>query len=112
MELITEMLRGLRDTADFEEEWNDETEGDLNHAMLNAGLIHDTSFTRLVAAGRAQDLKGETKRLPVKFQFKKGDVEHTSLVFEEVYKDKYTHEELPMGHVCLAVKEELEYVCD
>ena len=64
-ELISEMLRGMRDTADFEEEWGDETEDDLNHAMLNAGLLHDVKFTSLVSAYRAQDLKEETKRLTV-----------------------------------------------
>ena len=33
-------------------------------------------------------------------------------MFKEVYKDEYTLEELPMGLVRLAMKEELEYVCD
>ena len=101
-ELINEMLRGMRDTADFEEEWGDETEADLDHAMLNAGLLDDMKFTSLVAAYRAQDLKEETERLSVKFKYKKGKVEHTKLVFKDTYKDEYTCEELPMGHVRLA----------
>ena len=50
LELITEMLRGMRDTAGFEEEWGDETEDKLNHAMLNAGRLHDVKFTSLVSA--------------------------------------------------------------
>ena len=112
IELITEILRGMRDTADFEEEWGDEVEADLDHAMLNAGLLHDVKFTSLVSAYRAKDLKEETKRLSVKFKHKGGKVEHTDLIFKEVYKDEYTLEELPMGHVRLAMQEELEYFCD
>ena len=60
------MLRGMRDTADFEEEWGDQNEADLDHAMLNAGLLHDVKFTSLAAAYRAKDLEEETKRLTVK----------------------------------------------
>jgi hypothetical protein len=72
----------MRDTADFEEEWGDEVEANLDHAMLNAGLLHDVKFTSLVSAYRANDLEEETKRLSVKLTFKKGNVEHTNLVFK------------------------------
>ena len=67
--------------------------------MFDARLLHAVKFTSLVAVYRAQDLKEEKR--------KKGSVEHTDLVFREVYKDEYTLEELPMGHVRLAMKEEL-----
>ena len=87
MELITKMLRGMRDTADFEEDWGDETEADMSHTMLNARLLHDVTFTSLVSAYRAQDFKEETQRLTVKFNFKKVNAEHTDLLFKEVYKD-------------------------
>ena len=33
-------------------------------------------------------------------------------MFKDVYKDEYTLEELPMGHVRLTMQDELEYVCD
>ena len=68
IELITEMLRGMGDTADFEEEWGDQNEADLDHAMLNAGLLHGVKFTSLAAAYRAKDLEEETKRLTVKLK--------------------------------------------
>ena len=55
--------------------------------MLNAGLLHDVKFTSLVSAYRAQDLKEETKRLTVKLKLKKEKVDHTDLIFKEVYKD-------------------------
>ena len=88
IELITDILRVLRDTADFEEERGDEVEANIDHAMLNAGLLHDVNFTSLVSAYRAKDLEKETKRLSVKFKFKKGNVEHTNLVFKDIYKDE------------------------
>ena len=69
------------------EEWGDETEADLNNAMLNAGLLHDVKFASLAPAYRAQDLKEETERLTVKLKFNKGNVDHTNLVFKEVYED-------------------------
>ena len=69
----------MRDTADFEEEWGDEVEANLDHAMLNAGLLHDVKFTSLVSAHRAKDLEEETQILSVKFKFKKGNLEHTNL---------------------------------
>ena len=50
--------------------------------------------------------------MTVKLKLKKGNVEHTNLVFKEVYKEEYTLEELPTGHARLAMKEELEYFRD
>ena len=38
--LILEILRGMRDTADFEEEWGDETEASLEQAMITSSLFH------------------------------------------------------------------------
>ena len=61
LELITEILKGIRDTADHEEEWGDEEVSTLNSTMMNAALMHDPRFTGLVAAYRAQDLKVETE---------------------------------------------------
>ena len=36
----------------------------------------------------------------------------TNLIFKDAYKDEYTGEELPMGHVRNAMLDELEYFCD
>ena len=57
---------------DLIQEWGDEVEADLGHAMLNAGLIHDVKFTSPVSAYKAKDLKEETKKLLVKFKYKGG----------------------------------------
>lgn len=97
MELINEIMKGMMDTADSEEEWGDETEEGLDRAMLSASLVHDTKFTSLAAAYRAQDLREETERLMVKCKYKRGKADDVQLTFKESYKDKYTCEEIPMG---------------
>ena len=112
LELITQILRGIRDTADFEDEWGDAMEVDVDNAVMTAGLLHDVKFSSLVAAYRAEDLKTDTEKLQVKFKHKKGRVESLPLTFNNFYKDEYTQEELPMGDVRLAMQEELAYFCD
>ena len=112
LELVTDILRGIRDTADHEEEWGDATDQELNSAVVTAGLLHDVRFSSLVAAYRAEDALSETKNLSVKFKHLNGKVNMTNLVFRDAYKDEYTGEVLPMGHVRNAMLDELEYFCD
>ena len=112
IELITGILKGIRDTADHEEEWGDECVSSLDSTVMSAALLHDVRTSSLVAAYRAQDLKEETEKLSVRFKHFNGRIEPTNLTFKDAYKDEYTNEELPMGHVRLAMQEELAYFCD
>ena len=41
IELITEILRGIRDTADLKEECGDANDPDVDKAATTAGLMHD-----------------------------------------------------------------------
>ena len=75
LDLIVEILRGMRDTADFEEEWGDETEEGITQSMLTSSLFHSPKFSSLVAAYRAKDLEEETKHLHVKCKHQNGKVE-------------------------------------
>ena len=111
-ELMIEILRGMRDTADFEEEWGDETEASIEKAMMTSSLFNSPKFSTLVAAYRAQDLEEETRALNVKCKFRNGKSDVVSLKFKDSYKDEYTSEYLPIGHVRRAMHEELEYFCD
>ena len=61
IELITEILRGIRDTADHEEQWGDECVKSLDANVMSAALMHDVKTSSLVAAYKAQDLDEETK---------------------------------------------------
>ena len=112
LDLIVEILRGMRDTADFEEEWGDETESGIAEAMLTSSVFHSPKYSSLVAAYRAKDLEEETKNLHVKVKCKSGKVDTLRLNFKEAYKDEYTQEYLPIGHVRTAMQEELDYFCD
>jgi hypothetical protein len=111
-ELITEILRGIRDTADHEEEWGDECVSSLDATVMSAALLHDVRTSSLVAAYRAKDLEEETQGLSVRFKHMNGRIEPVNLNFKDFYKDEYTSEQLPMGHVRLAMQEELAYFCD
>ena len=111
-ELITEILRGIRDTADHEEEWGDECLSSLDATVMSAALLHDVRTSSLVAAYRAKDLEEETSRLTVRFKHLDGRIESMELKFKDAYKDEYTSEQLPIGHVRLAMQEELAYFCD
>ena len=48
----------------------------------------------------------------VKLKYMNGHNDSVKLVFKDSYRDEYTNEELPMGHVRVAMKEELDYFCD
>ena len=50
LDLVAEILRGMRDTADHEEEWGDSNSSDLDNATLTTGLIHDVKISILAAA--------------------------------------------------------------
>ena len=39
--MFLEILRGMRDTADHEEEWGDINSKELDMAMMTTGLLHD-----------------------------------------------------------------------
>ena len=88
-ELVTEFLRGIRDTADHEEEWGDSNDADLDRSLLTAGLMHDVKFSCIWAAYRARDAEAETQNLSVKFKYKSGRSEATKLVFKDAYRDDY-----------------------
>ena len=112
LELITEILRGIRDTADAEEKWGDEVNEDVASAMSAAGLFHDVKTVGVAAALKSEDKVLATENLTVKIKYANGTSGTTTLVFKESYKDEYTREELPLGHVRAAMHDELLYFCD
>ena len=112
LELISEILRGIRDTADHEEDWDDSLGKDVENATKVAGCFHDVKDINLGAVYKAEDAMAKTENLSVKFKHDKGRSEVRKLEFKERYKDEYTGEDLPMGYVREAMREELDYFCD
>ena len=112
IELITDILRGMRDTSDAEEKWGDECHADVASAMVTAGMLHDVKHTGIAAAYMAEDTKAATNNLSVKVKYADGRTGTTDLVFKDTYRDEYTNEQLPMGHVRHSMHDELIYFCD
>ena len=109
MQLVTDILRGMRDTADHEEEWGDSNDAGLDNAMVTANVLHDVKYSSLVAAYRAEDRKVETQHLSVKVKFADGRTSPMKFEFKDAYRGECTGEGLPKGHVRNAMAEELEY---
>ena len=72
LELISEILRGIRDTADHEDDWGDSHGEDVEKATKVAGCFHDDTNTSLGAAYRTEDALAKTENLSVKFKYMSG----------------------------------------
>ena len=94
--LISQILRGMRDTADAENVeslWTPE----MGVAMVAAAMHHDQPATSLVAAYRESDLAHANAQRKVVFKYADGREISLSLDsnFKPQYKDEYTCEILP-----------------
>ena len=94
--LISQILRGMRDTADAENvepPWTPE----MATAMVAAAMFHDQPATSLVAAYRESDLAHANAQRKVVFKYADGKEVSLSLDanFQPQYKDEYTCEILP-----------------
>ena len=71
LDLIVKILRGMRDTADFEEEWGDTNRG--RHCAINDRIV-DVPFTQVLKSGRglpSQGLRGGDKARACRVQASK-----------------------------------------
>ena len=112
IELVTEILRGIRDTADAQEKWGDECPQEILTTMKSAGAFQDVKQVSVAAAYKSEDKIAATEKLTVKVKYADGRVGTTELVFKDSYRDEYTNEQLPLGHVRQAMHDELLYFCD
>ena len=111
--LISQILRGMRDTADaahVEPEFTPE----MSIAMKNAALHHDQPATSLIAAYRESDLAHSNAQRKVVFKYLDGKQVSLTLDgnFKPQYKDEYTNEFLPYEAAKDAMLDELNYFCD
>ena len=112
-ELITEILRGIRDTADASHK-DPEHSSAMMLALARAGALHDQPAKSIVAAFREADLGHSNAKRSVLFKFLDGRTVSLDLEknFRESYKDEYTNEVLPSEGTKDAMYDELEYFCD
>ena len=112
-ELITEILRGMRDTADaaYQEE---SVSTALDFSTKRAGSLHDQPAFSIIAAYKNADLSQSNAKRRVKFQYLDGRTTSLDLEphFKELYKDEYTTEVLPKEEAKNAIYDELSYFCD
>ena len=111
-ELISQILRGIRDTADAEKtepEWTRE----MGEAMAAIGMCHDLPSTSLLAAYKESDLAHANAKRKVVFKYLDGREVALSLDpnFKPQYKDESTNEVLPFEATKDAMLDELQYFC-
>ena len=110
--LISQILRGMRDTADaehVESPWTPE----MGVAMVAAAMHHDQPATSLTAVYRESDLAHANAQRKVVFNYEDGREVSLSLDanFKPQYKDEYTNEWLPYEATKDAMLDELSYFC-
>ena len=112
-ELITNILRGMRDTADAEYMEVDE-DVSMDTAMHSAGALHDIPACSIGAAYRESDLSHTNAQRRVTFKFLNGYSSKIDLNknFRDKYKDEYTSEMLPQEETKAAILDEIAYFCD
>ena len=111
--LISQILRGMRDTADAEykeQEWS----ADMGKAMASAAMVHDQPPMALMAAYKESDLAHSNAQRKVLFKYQDGREVSLSLDnhFKPQYKDEYTNEILPFEAAKDAMLDELQYFCN
>ena len=115
MDLLTEILRGMRDTADFEEQDPDDViPADVAQLMAHAGSMQDIPCDKVLAAIQEADRDQRTSSRTTKFRHSDGRIQSIDLNknFKESYRDEYTSEILPHSLLKDAMLDELKYFND
>ena len=112
-ELITEILRGIRDTEDASHK-DPEHSSAMMLALARVGALHDQPARSIVAAFREADLGHSNAKRTIDFKFLDGRTVSLDLEknFRQSYKDEYTNEVLPAEGTKDAMYDELDYFCD
>ena len=105
VELVEEILRGIRDTADAEaHQAAGGEDARLAQALAKAGTLQDTPAD-LPARIHDEGLQHKLDHARVRFNFQDGRSTMLPLQWKEAYKDEYTSEARPTGTsvmLCLA----------
>ena len=111
--LISQILRGMRDTADAEALKKPEWTPAMAIAMASASMCHDEPPISLLAAYRESDLAKSNAQRKVVFKYVNGKEVSLCLDsnFKPQYKDEYTNEILPFEAAKDAMLDELQYFC-
>ena len=113
LELITEILRGIRDTADAEQRVQESKDIDRHihlHMQADASM-GDRLVSSLNVVRREGELCDQNAGRRTKLRMADGTTRSINLNnhFRSHYLDEYTNEELPMEHIKDAIWVELDY---
>ena len=115
IELITEIFRGIKDTADAEDpERSPDLPKDVIAAMNVASSLHDLAPGPVLAAIRNAEPTRPTKAKLTKIRMNDGTIRDLDINtnFKETYRDEYTKQDLPHSHLMDAIHDELSYFND
>ena len=111
MVLVSEILRGIRDTAEAEDPNSDSdpVTREMANAMARAGCLHDMPHS-VSSMTQAQDKAAKGSRWTTKLRMHDGTekVVHLADHFKEHYRDEYTNELLPAEWIREAIHDELD----
>ena len=110
MKLITEILRGIRDTHDAEHPDEDLPDQEIRRGLARAALLHDEPMG-VVAAVQHEDLQASHTKRTTTFRMADGTSKLIPLHanFRSVYRDEYTNEPIPNAWVQSAIQDEVDY---
>ena len=112
VQLIEQILRGIRDTSDAEQREAEDIEGaQLVQALSRAGTLQDTPAD-LQARLHEQSLGDKLDHAKVKFKYLDGRSTHLSMKWKDAYKDEYTGDVLPHNNIREAMFDDIAYLCD
>lgn len=115
MVLITEILRGMRDTQDAADAISDPAVvGDVpGQDSQHVNLLHDVSLG-VSATLKQEDIMSATPSRTTVFKFADGKHKNLNLSehFKDSYRDEYTDELIPSAWAQAAIEEERSYVND
>ena len=114
-DLIAEIIRGIRDTADHEHDVDQETvHPSLSTLMSRAGAVHDVHLDPVLAAIQEADRAQLQPSRTTKFRLANGKIQNVNLDhhFKDSYVDEYTREHLDLPLTKDAIVNEMEYFND
>ena len=107
IQLITEILKGIKDTADAEQDLLD-AKRTTSEALMAAVIAHPPG------TDASQPPPATSSKRTTKFRYADGTSVNIDLSghFRDAYRDEYTNEPLSATHIADAIYDELDYFND
>ena len=113
-ELVLNILRGMRDTADLAWRSSHEEDASVMEATAMAGALRNEPTFNLAAAMKDEAVRDAVKKFELTVKFADGSQRTVNPDghVKDRYLDEYTNEVLPHGHAQAGIVNELQYLLD